>query len=177
MRFYTRTPQAAPCLAKVQLHSISQHHLTFLSMLYLAWRYAQQSVCCAPKALTARAGANAPGGSTTITALETQAKTLLGLEWQYWAAILSGLAGVLLLFYCTKNCCPFWSWTKMLVKLAWFVLKCGCKCGWCLVKALPREDSPEALRKEEVGHPVFPLRLLASVPSTQLQLNADSGEC
>ena len=120
-------------------------------------------MCCALKALADGAGASAPGGSTTITALETQAKTLLGLEWQYWAAILSGLAGVLLLFYCTKNCCPFWSWTKMLVKLAWFVLKCGCKCGWCLVKALPRGDSPEALRKEEVRHPVLPLLLLASL--------------
>ena len=120
------------------------------------------------------AGASAPGGSTTVTALETRAKTLLGLEWQYWAAILSGLAGVLLLFYCTKNCCPFWLWTKMLVKLAWFVLKCGCKCGWCLVKALPRGDSPEALRKEEVRHPVSPLLMLALLSDLSPRLTQES---
>ena len=96
-----------------------------------------------------RAAASSPS-TGPVGSLETQAKTLLGLEWQYWAAILSGLAGVLLLFYCTKNCCPFWSWTKMLVRLAWFVLKCGCKCGWCLLKLMPRGDAPATIRKEEV---------------------------
>ena len=96
-----------------------------------------------------RAAAGAPS-SGTVGSLEARAKTLLGLEWQYWAAIISGLAGLLLLFYCTKNCCPFWSWTKTLVRLAWFLLKCGCKCGWCLVKLVPRGNTPDALRKEEV---------------------------
>ena len=91
-----------------------------------------------------------------------KAKTLLGLEWQYWAAIISGLGAVLLLFYCTKNCCPFWSWTKTIVRLAWVVLKCGCKCGWCLLKLMPRGDAPGAIRKEEVciqNHFLPPLHL------------------
>lgn len=96
-----------------------------------------------------RTAASSPG-TGAVGSLETKAKTLLGLEWQYWAAIIAGLGGVLLLFYCTKNCCPFWSWTKTLVRLAWFVLKCGCKCGWCLLKLMPRGDAPAAIRKEEV---------------------------
>ncbi|CAL5227659.1 g10665 [Coccomyxa viridis] len=94
--------------------------------------------------------ASAPS-SGTVSSLESKAKTLLGLEWQYWAAIIGGLGAVLLLlFYCTKNCCPFWSWTKTLVRLAWFVLKCGCKCGWCLLKLMPRSDAPDSIRKEEL---------------------------
>lgn len=101
---------------------------------------------------TAYAGAAAPGSSTySVTAIETKAKTLLGLQWQYWLAVFSGLGGFLLLLYCTKNCCPFWSWFKTAVRIAWFLFKCGCKCGWCLLKMMPRGDTPESIRKEEVS--------------------------
>ena len=113
------------------------------------------------------AGSPAPSNST-MTTIETKAKSLLGLDWQYWAAILSGLGGVLLLFYCTKNCCPCWSWTKTAVRLAWLVLKCCCKCGWCVVKMLPRSDSPEAIRKEEVGALVLALLLCCYYPIQRL---------
>lgn len=92
-----------------------------------------------------------------MTAIENSAKKLLGLEWQIWAASLSGLAGVVLLLYCTKNCCPFWSWAKTAVQMAWWLLKCGFRCGWCLVKLLPRGDSAQSIRKEEARSllPVF----------------------
>ncbi len=117
------------------------------------------------------AAASAPS-SGTVSSLESKAKTLLGLEWQYWAAIIGGLGAVLLLlFYCTKNCCPFWSWTKTLVRLAWFVLKCGCKCGWCLLKLMPRSDAPDSIRKEEVGvlTPFIPYLSATHVRALSLQ--------
>ena len=125
--------------------------------------------------LCAAAGAPSSG---TVGSLESKAKTLLGLEWQYWAAIIAGLGGVLLLFYCTKDCCPFWSWTKTLVRLAWFVLKCGCKCGWCLLKLMPRGDAPDAVRKEEVL--ILPLFFLggfytaAHLPGTTALINSEA---
>lgn len=101
----------------------------------------------------------AGGNSTTpASAVATRVKAFLGLQWQKWCIVLGTVAGVLIAFYALKNCLPCWSWSKTLVRIVWGLLKCMFGCCCCLVKSLPRSDSPAAIRKEEVG--TLPLCLL-----------------
>lgn len=92
------------------------------------------------------------GNSTTpATAVATKVKAFLGLQWQKWCIVLGSIAGVLILFYALKSCLPCWSWSKTIVRLVWSLLKCLFGCCCCIMKALPKSNSPEAIRREEVG--------------------------
>lgn len=91
----------------------------------------------------------APSASPSSSVTST-VKKLLGLEWQKWAIIIGTIAGVLILFYALKSCLPCWSWTKTLFSLVLGLFKCLFKCCWCVARALPNANSPEAIRRQEV---------------------------
>lgn len=58
---------------------------------------------------------------------KARVQTFLGLHWQAWASIVCTSGGILLLFYVTKGCCPFWAWSLTIMKLGWTLMGLA----WC----------------------------------------------
>ena len=61
--------------------------------------------------------------------MKARVNTFLGLHWQVWASIICTSGGILLVFYLTKGCCPFWAWSLTIMKLGWTLMGLA----WCAV--------------------------------------------